>query len=496
MRILMAQGESLSAAAFARAYAQALNPEIELSLIVPLLCTVFEIDDPDQLSSELSEMGVELLAEDYEVAGDVGSEAISNLGAQDETPDLEHCEYGDSALPGEPNQSGESPSPTGAAAATHSSGDASVTDTGQHTPGRATGDGEGESKPAGSGHQSGDAFDEPDDDGNDEGVSVQGEDREISTGGQRRNAPWKEPHGDGLRGSGQRRTGSRKSGRRAAGDTGTEGGEPSGSPYQASQNWFRVRAARNRAERDEDESSRRRSEAYDDTRARDAVIAFEREGRGWEAVPAPKMQKGYDVISTDPKTGAKRRIEVKGTSSSWTDDATVRLSYSQFHDAHDFEAPNEDYWLYVVDRLGTDRPRVFPIKNPAKSTYWFYLQAQDWADDASTLGSSGVDAEATGPLEDSAEEADTQYLRECIPESLHAVLDSLEGHPSPIPQFELEQNGRILVVDLAWPEKRVGIVDELPDRDLPHGWRLLEAKQIDAREWGAELDRLLGEGGS
>ncbi|MEC9378191.1 MAG: hypothetical protein VX528_04430, partial [Candidatus Latescibacterota bacterium] len=50
-RILVARGETSDSAAFARAYANALNSEIELSVIAPLLRLVFEIDDPDTLAN-------------------------------------------------------------------------------------------------------------------------------------------------------------------------------------------------------------------------------------------------------------------------------------------------------------------------------------------------------------------------------------------------------------------------------------------------------------
>lgn len=501
-RILLAQGESLRSAAFARAYAQALNPEIELSFIVPLLRTVFGIDDPDELASELSEMGVELLAEDCEPAGGVESEAIGTLGADKEVATYDDGESNDTAQTHESDESDESgedvesPSPTNKVATvirppSHASPSGTEEDISSHT----ASPGEGESTQRVSKDAPRDSFDGVDEDAIDDDAVVEGERRTQAAEGQRRTGAWAGSRDKLHRGPRQRRSGTPESDGEHEVDRQPAGNGHSGSPYEASQNWFRVRVARERVDRDDDEGKSRRSEARDDTHAREVVIAFELESRGWEAVAAPKMQKGYDVISTDPRTGAKRRIEIKGASSSWTDDATVRLSYSQFHDAHDFEAPNEDYWLYVVDRLGTDQPRVFPIKNPGKSTYWFYLQAQDWADDVSALEPSDADAQATNEGADAADD-DVEYLRECVPESLHAIIDALHGHPAPIPQFELDDDGQILVIDIAWPSKRVGIVTELAGRQPPSGWTLLEANQTSAAEWDKELDRLLNGGGS
>jgi hypothetical protein len=49
----------------------------------------------------------------------------------------------------------------------------------------------------------------------------------------------------------------------------------------------------------------------------------------------------------------------------------------QFDDAskHDGEA---EWWLYVVENLGSYRPTVLPIRNPAAGTRAFYLHAFHW----------------------------------------------------------------------------------------------------------------------
>lgn len=522
-RLLIAPGEALHSAAFARAYAQALNPEIELSRTVPLLRTVFEIDDPAALSAELSEMGVDLLSEDRKVLEGLESEAIQSLGAEDEEDNGDDAgavadtdgdgvvdrgadsggpgngvdRAASDAIDGEPREvrprkptdpstgGGTKPSPT------RSGSDGLVESEGSATTGES--DAPAETEATGVIDEVEDAEGRDDDSWEHDGAEADG-DADRGYGGRPR------------AGSGGAKTGSRGGARRRrsgarSGDRDPEhNASQRSSPYESSQNWFRVRIARNRDCESSEERDRLRSEASDDTEARAAVIAFEK-SRGWDAVPAPTMQKGFDVVSTDPTTGEKRRIEVKGLSSSWDDDATVRLSYSQFHDAHAFEGHKEDYWLYVVDRLLSDRPRIFPIQNPARSTYWFYLQAQDWGPNASDAKpdyesdrASPGEAQGHGPT-------DVQLLRDCVPEALHPVLDALGDLPLPVAQFELEAGGGLVLVHLAWPVSKFGIIADGPDGRLdlpaPGGWTLLAASSIaEGTDWALLLSRHLSGGGA
>lgn len=97
-----------------------------------------------------------------------------------------------------------------------------------------------------------------------------------------------------------------------------------------------------------------------DRKARRSVVNFETE-QGRKAEEAPAGQPGYDVLSRDPKTGAVRRIEVKGVQGRFEgNQASVLLSARQVNDALK-PVDGAEYWLYVVDSTETSDPRVFPI---------------------------------------------------------------------------------------------------------------------------------------
>jgi hypothetical protein len=516
-RILVAQGEKYDTAAFARAYASALNPEIELSHIAPLLRVVLEIDDPEMLATELSELGVDLLAEDVEGSEGVQSQEIDTLGIGDTDAPRDQSTPIRNETAGDQDEKGNVESGSASSLATDDSDNSSEKESSipnQSIVGSSTGvqadpKGEGGAEPTAdrepyssdrvrsdgesAANNAGDItemdsetfIDHDDSSAEDDLVSNEFMD-EFDLHRKR----------DGYSGP-RRGSGSRVGSGRSNKDR--RPGTPSGrsdrnAPYESSQNWFRVRASRNRDDNDQRERSDRNTETNDDTRARDVVIAFEK-ARDWEAVAAPKMQRGFDVVSTNPVTGAKRRIEVKGLSRSWTDDATVRLSRAQFHDALDYEGVADDYWLYVVDRLASDNPRVFVIQNPAKSTYWFYLQAQDWAEDASTAATEVptlISSETSHSSDQSRD--DKAFLRECVPDSLHVVIDSLGDHPTPLTQFEIEHGNSILIVDLAWPTKRFGIVMQQNINSVPDGWVLVACEDIEPSSWAEELDRRLNQG--
>lgn len=138
-------------------------------------------------------------------------------------------------------------------------------------------------------------------------------------------------------------------------------------------NWFRVLARPGEST----ESSGTGNPPPSDDAARRQVMEYE-ERRGRPATAAGSNQEGYDVSSEDRHRGVRRLIEVKGLQQRWTGDATVTLTGAQF-DASRGEPPlGCEYWLYVVDGLGTDSPRVHPIPRFAAKVERVYLQAQDW----------------------------------------------------------------------------------------------------------------------
>jgi hypothetical protein len=111
--------------------------------------------------------------------------------------------------------------------------------------------------------------------------------------------------------------------------------------------------------------------------ARQKVVEYE-ERRGRPATTAATNQAGYDVSSKDRHRGVRRLIEVKGLQQRWTGDATVTLTGAQFDMSRGEPPPGCEYWLYVIDGLGTDSPRIHPIRQFAAKVERVYLQAQDW----------------------------------------------------------------------------------------------------------------------
>ena len=138
-------------------------------------------------------------------------------------------------------------------------------------------------------------------------------------------------------------------------------------------NWFRVLARPTEST----ESSGQGNPPPTDDVARKKVIEYEGR-RGRPATLAASNQKGYDVSSDDRHRGVRRLIEVKGLQQRWTGDATVTLTGAQFDASRGAPPPGCEYWLYVVDGLGTDSPRIHPILRFAAKVERVYLQAQDW----------------------------------------------------------------------------------------------------------------------
>ena len=69
---------------------------------------------------------------------------------------------------------------------------------------------------------------------------------------------------------------------------------------------------------------------------------------------------GYDVKSTDRKTGKVRYIEVKSLRSKWTKRG-VCMSSTQFEEG---KLQEKDFWLYVVEEAETDAAKVITIQDP------------------------------------------------------------------------------------------------------------------------------------
>lgn len=106
-----------------------------------------------------------------------------------------------------------------------------------------------------------------------------------------------------------------------------------------------------------------------DEAAMQAALAFERKaGRG--PVRQSHTNKGYDIVSTDPATGERRLIEVKGLENAWTARG-VKVTRTQFATA---QHHGEAFWLYVVEHAqDTHAQLLTPLRNPFDKVeeYWF-----------------------------------------------------------------------------------------------------------------------------
>jgi hypothetical protein len=97
-------------------------------------------------------------------------------------------------------------------------------------------------------------------------------------------------------------------------------------------------------------------------RAMQFVMEFERlSGR----VPRDVSEyEHYDIESYDPSTGEVRYIEVKGR---WGPTLVVELTEPEFNYAKKL---GERYWLYIVYDIGSGRPKLVAVRDPANTVKW------------------------------------------------------------------------------------------------------------------------------
>ena len=97
-----------------------------------------------------------------------------------------------------------------------------------------------------------------------------------------------------------------------------------------------------------------------DRRGTEVVMAFER-GEGRSPEKMDHFNPGYDIKSTS-SAGDVRFIEVKSMSGPWRG-FSVGMSPEQVRFAQE---RGDDAWLYVVENLDGDAPKVHPIRDPAR----------------------------------------------------------------------------------------------------------------------------------
>lgn len=112
------------------------------------------------------------------------------------------------------------------------------------------------------------------------------------------------------------------------------------------------------------------------------VMAYEKECKRHPIDMNKKERKnfpGYDIESKDATdTIIERIIEVKSTAGVWGHRG-VALSQSQFNTAQE---KKDLYWLYIVEKVNDENPRIIMIQNPAKNSEYFVFD-DGWKDIAS-----------------------------------------------------------------------------------------------------------------
>ncbi len=88
---------------------------------------------------------------------------------------------------------------------------------------------------------------------------------------------------------------------------------------------------------------------------------------------------GYDIESKETTdTIVERIIEVKSTAGVWGHRG-VALSQAQFTTAQE---KKDLYWLYIVEKVNDEHPRIIMIQNPAKNSEYFVFD-DGWKEIAS-----------------------------------------------------------------------------------------------------------------
>jgi superfamily II DNA or RNA helicase len=87
------------------------------------------------------------------------------------------------------------------------------------------------------------------------------------------------------------------------------------------------------------------------------VLRYERE-RGRQPQDVAAENRGYDVLSLEPQSGARRYIEVKARAGV----GRVALTQNEWFTA---QRLGEDYFLYVVMNAAAEQPDLYIVRNPA-----------------------------------------------------------------------------------------------------------------------------------
>ena len=91
------------------------------------------------------------------------------------------------------------------------------------------------------------------------------------------------------------------------------------------------------------------------------IVIEHEQKQGRKARSMAHLNAGYDVISEGE--GETRYIEVKGTEAAWGERG-VAMTPTQFFYAR--ENSDRDHWLYVVEDVFSQSPRIHKIQNPSE----------------------------------------------------------------------------------------------------------------------------------
>ena len=93
-----------------------------------------------------------------------------------------------------------------------------------------------------------------------------------------------------------------------------------------------------------------------------AIVCEHERKNGRTPIEMPQDNPGYDIESTDNKTNEIRYIEIKGKVGEW-DKLGVSITPYQF--VFSYQKQKES-WLYIVERVNQDNPRIHPFQNFAR----------------------------------------------------------------------------------------------------------------------------------
>jgi hypothetical protein len=95
------------------------------------------------------------------------------------------------------------------------------------------------------------------------------------------------------------------------------------------------------------------------------VLEYEKK-KGRDATDMETVErnfKGFDVKSVDKQNPSEvRYIEVKSTSGIWDSENPAQMHKTQFETAQEY---GESFWLYVVQEVESDEPKLYCVQNPA-----------------------------------------------------------------------------------------------------------------------------------